>query len=339
MADASDEATNPEFDIHGICSDGLVFDPPIIDLGVLQLNEVRQCATTLANVGESELQLRRIRTTCSCTAAAVGKGSLAAGESTTLRVKLRAPREHGSAIRQTLSITPVGTSRQSQLLLVGRTESDIESDVQLLDPGSITGRARFEIRLRSRTAEHFRIRDVDQGQIVSMDKDSDTKQVIQLEFDLHGERSVPREVSIRVKHPSQSVVQINLDALTSTQSGSFALLEKAFTPRSLMATPSSVSLGRMLVGDTRRVLLLIPDWPQGASPHIQMREGGVHAVIERHREMRGGIELVIALSPITENHSLKTSLAIAGESVQSTIIIRGHIAPKSSEGDHNRGAK
>jgi len=64
----------------------IVIEPKNFDLGAINYGSVAEHKFQLKNSGASELDIRRIATSCGCTTAKVDKNNLASGEETTLTV-------------------------------------------------------------------------------------------------------------------------------------------------------------------------------------------------------------------------------------------------------------
>jgi len=80
------------------------FDPKTFDFGDMNQGDKKDCTFTLKNDGKSELIIRRVRSSCGCTAVAPSKSVIAPGESAPINVSFNSRGKRG---RQSKSITVI----------------------------------------------------------------------------------------------------------------------------------------------------------------------------------------------------------------------------------------
>ncbi len=80
------------------------FDPKTFDFGEMNQGDKKDCSFTLTNDGKSELIIRRVRSSCGCTAVAPSKKVIAPGESAPINVTFNSRGKRG---RQSKSITVI----------------------------------------------------------------------------------------------------------------------------------------------------------------------------------------------------------------------------------------
>lgn len=90
---------------HGARSEGprVEIEPEEFDFGSLPQHDKVVHEFTVTNTGTEELEIRRIATSCGCTAALASDRSVAPGESTILRVTLET-RKYKGVVEKSVSI-------------------------------------------------------------------------------------------------------------------------------------------------------------------------------------------------------------------------------------------
>jgi hypothetical protein len=80
----------------------LAVEPESFDFGEARAQRTLSKEFRLVNFGDAELEVVRISTSCGCTVVETGSRSIAAGESTRLRVELQTRDDRGLVVRSVL---------------------------------------------------------------------------------------------------------------------------------------------------------------------------------------------------------------------------------------------
>ncbi len=80
------------------------FEPKTYDFGEMNQGDKKECTFTLTNDGKSDLIIRRVRSSCGCTAVAPSKNVIAPGETAPIKVTFNSRGKRG---RQSKSITVI----------------------------------------------------------------------------------------------------------------------------------------------------------------------------------------------------------------------------------------
>lgn len=310
---------------------GLVIDPPLINVGDIQPDEVHHYEAVLANAGDTTVPIRRARTSCACITAVVGTNELAPGESTSIRVTIQTPQTHGTSFHQTVSIASRATSRRSYFVIRGETTPMVAAAVRPIACNATSSTLRFTVSLEALDDHPFQIRNIDRGRFVAVHDDVATNHVVEFDLDLDGSGAIPRSVNLNIDHPSQSNVQLRLDTIGSESQRENVLANVKFAPRELIVTPSSVDFGLMRVGDIQRRAFLIPEWPRDMIPEIQTQSRAVTTVIESTHWVEDGLYIAIAFTSKEEDVSYQSEFVFIGDSIEAPFLAHGRIARVNSK--------
>lgn len=307
----------------------IYFEPAILDFGVVEPNESHSAAVVLCNRTDAPIEIVRINASCDCSIASVDDKIILSESTATITITLRAPAEHGGAVRRTVDVELSNGIVRPPLMVVARTRPLLTATI---DNSTITerGELRILMTLDSSDDSAFQIVSAGPAPLVTLESTSGRTAAngIALVLTPDDEGRCPRKVWLTTDHALQKRIDCSVPDLIAkmAEPGS----AKGVFQREILAVfPRRLKTGLLHAGEESRLMIFISGWPVSETPIVVNHNPEFDVAIAEIQPFAGGLQIALMVRPQGEPGSLRGDFRLVSESAVSTVQVRGRIAPAS----------